>query len=58
MIRMGEPVYEEILLKGKKRTNTRMILQPPLKNANHYASSDFVFLREECRDVIGTRIIF
>jgi hypothetical protein len=55
MIRMGEPVYEEILLKGKKPQVYPADITAAIKSANHYASSDFVFLREECRDVVRDR---
>lgn len=52
MIRMGEPVYEEILLKGKKAQKYPDDITDAIKKTPHFSSSDFVFLREECRDVI------
>jgi hypothetical protein len=52
MIRMGEPVYEEILLKGKKAQKYPDDITAAIKQTPNYTASDFVFLREECRDVI------
>lgn len=52
MIRLGEPVYEEILLKGKKAQKYPDDITAAIKKTPHFTSSDFVFLRQECRDVI------
>ncbi|MES2370942.1 MAG: hypothetical protein V4557_00080 [Bacteroidota bacterium] len=52
MIRMGDPVYEEILLRGKKAQKYPDDITAAIKQSSNYAGSDFVFLREECRDVI------
>lgn len=51
LIRQAEPVYEEIMLKGKKPETYPEQLTNAIKNTAHFASSDFVFLRQECRDV-------
>ena len=52
IIRMGEPVYEEILLKGKKAQKYPDDITNAIKTDPHFSSSDFVFLRQECRDVV------
>lgn len=52
MIRLGEPVYEEMLVKGKKTQKYPDDITAAIKRTPNYAGSDFVFLREECRDVI------
>ena len=51
MIRRGEPLYEEILLKGKKPQIYPDEITNVIKNTEHFASSDFVFLKQEWRDV-------
>ncbi|MEO7531535.1 MAG: hypothetical protein ABIS69_08990 [Sediminibacterium sp.] len=52
MIRMGDAVYEEVLLRGKKAQTYPGDITAAIKMTNHYFNSDFVFLRQECRDVI------
>ncbi len=51
MIRNGEPVYEEIFLKGKKPKTYPDDITTVIKNTAHYLTSDFVFLKQEWRDV-------
>ena len=51
IIRKGEPVYEEILLKGKKQKTYPADLTDAIKNTDHFSSSDFVFLKQDWRDV-------
>lgn len=52
MIRMDEPVYEQIIFKGKKAQKYPDAIMTAIKTADNYNSSDFVFLRQECRDVV------
>lgn len=52
MIRLGQPVYNEILIKGKKALKYPDDLTKAIKSTWHYSSSDFVFLQQESRDVI------
>jgi hypothetical protein len=52
MIRLGEPVYEEIKIKGKKPEKYPEQLTNIIKHIDNYQRSDFVFLRQECRDVL------
>ncbi len=51
MLRQGEPVYEEIKTKGKKPEKYPEALTAAIKGTLHYSSSDFVFLKQEWRDV-------
>ncbi len=55
MIRLGEPMYEEIKIKDKKGDKYPEKLTKAIKNTNHYAISDFVYLRQDCRDVLHDR---
>lgn len=55
MIRMGEAVYEEIRLKGKKVTKLNNSLEEIIKKTKNYSVSDFVFLKQECRDVVRNK---
>lgn len=52
MIRFGQPVYNEILIKGKKALTYPGDLTKAIKSTWHYSSSDFVFLQQESRDVL------
>lgn len=52
MIRQGDALYEEILLKGKKARKYPDDITTAIKKTLHYGNSDFVFLRQESRDVI------
>ena len=52
LIRMGEPVYEEIMIKGRKPQKYPDDLTNAIKLTPHFSSSDYVFLRQECRDVL------
>lgn len=52
MIRMGEPFYEEILLKGKKAQKYPDQITAAIKATQNFAKSDYVFLRQEGRDVL------
>jgi len=52
MIRQSEPVYEEIMIKGKKAQKYPDDLTNTIKLTPHFNNSDYVFLRQECRDVI------
>ncbi len=55
MIRMGEAVYEEIRMRGKKATKTNPYLEEIIKKTKNYAISDFVLLHQECRDVVRNK---
>lgn len=52
MIRAGEAIYEEIRIKGKNAEKYPDVLTAAIKNTEHFSSSDFVFLRQESRDVV------
>ena len=52
LIRLGEAVYEEIKIKAKKAEKYPDDLTNVIKNTNNYSSSDYVFLRQEARDVV------
>lgn len=52
MIRMGEPLYEEILLKGKKAQKYPDQITAAIKATQNFSKSDYVFLRQEGRDVL------
>ncbi len=51
LIRMSEPVYEEIMIKGKKPQKYRDDLTNAIKLTPNFNVSDFVFLHQDCRDV-------
>jgi hypothetical protein len=52
MLRLGDAMYEEIILKGKKALKYPDDITEMIKSRVNYINSDFVFLRQECRDVI------
>lgn len=52
MIRMGEALYEEVLLKGKKAQKYPDNITAAIKVTQNFAKSDYVFLRQEGRDVL------
>lgn len=52
MIRSSEPVYEEIKIKGKKAEKYPDNLTAAIKASNNFSASDYVFLRQEWRDII------
>ncbi|MEN9685821.1 MAG: hypothetical protein RLZZ28_1607, partial [Bacteroidota bacterium] len=52
MIRFGMPIYQEIKIKGKKPEKYPDTLEMAIKNSTNYEGSDFVFLHQECRDVV------
>ena len=51
LIRMSEPVYEEIVLKGKNAQKYPEAVTNAIKQTPHNSVSDYVFLRQDCRDV-------
>lgn len=55
VFRLGDPVYEEIRIKGKKAEKYPDDLTAAIKKTVHYSNSDFVYLRQECRDVINDK---
>ena len=53
MIRLGDTYYEEIITKGKKKNITEhSLLANAIEATGNLSSSEFVQLRQECRDVI------
>jgi hypothetical protein len=52
MIRMSEPAYEEILIKGKKAQKYPADLTNAIMKTPNLSKSDYVFLRQDARDVI------
>jgi hypothetical protein len=52
MIRVGEPVYEEIVIKGKKAQVYPGDLIAAIMKTPNMSKSDYVFLRQDARDVI------
>ncbi|MBV9989318.1 MAG: hypothetical protein JO301_16690 [Chitinophagaceae bacterium] len=52
MLRMGKPVYEEIMLRGKKAQRYNDTLVTGIVNSPNFRHSDYVFLRQDCRDVL------
>ena len=55
IIRLGEPVYEEIRIKGKKAEKYPDDLTKAIKGSENFSKSDFVFLHQDCRDVVRDR---
>lgn len=56
MIRLGDRFYEELITKGKKKNiidNTPLAVA--INNTGNQNISDFVLLRQECRDVIRNK---
>lgn len=53
VIRLGEPLYEELITKGKdKNVADKSILSIAINSTGRQSSSDFVQLRQESRDVL------
>lgn len=52
LIRMSEPVYEEIVLKGRNAQKYPELITNAIKQTMHASASDYVFLRQDCRDVV------
>lgn len=53
MIRLGDTFYEELIVKGKKRNVTEhSSLAKSINETGNQNRSDFVQLRQECRDVL------
>lgn len=52
MIRLGDAIYEEIKIKGKKAEKYPGDLTNAIQETKNFAGSDFVFLRQDCRDVL------
>jgi hypothetical protein len=56
MIRLGGAFYEEIVLRGKNRNlDPNTLLAKTIESTGNRISSDFVFLRQESRDVLRDR---
>lgn len=54
MIRLGEPFYEEIRMKGKKN-KLPVIIEDAIKKTNNSSISEYIFLHQESRDVIQNK---
>ncbi len=52
MIRLGDPLYEKVVLKGKKAQKYPADITEAIKSRDHFLRSDYVFLRQDCRDVL------
>ena len=52
IIRMGEKQYEEIKIKGKSARNTPAYLLEAIKQTPNYFNSDYVYLKQDGRDVL------
>lgn len=56
MIRLGDRFYEELIIKGKKKNIVDDTpLAAAINNTGNQNISDFVLLRQECRDVIRNK---
>ncbi len=52
LLRLAEPIYEEIRIKGKKAEKYPEQLTAAIKASSNFSGSDYVFLRQEARDVL------
>lgn len=55
MIRLGEAIYEQIRGKGKKTNKLPAAIEEAIRNTNHFSVSDYVFLHQDCRDVMRNK---
>ncbi len=55
MIRLDDPLYEQIVVKGKRARPYSQAVLNAIQRAKNGAASDFIFLRQDCRDVIRNR---
>lgn len=55
MIRFGEAVFHELKLKGKNAEKYREDLTNAIRKTSNYSGSNYLFLRQEARDVLGDR---
>lgn len=55
MIRQGQEIYEAIRLKGKNPDKLPSYMEEAIRNTTNFAGSDYVYLRQEGRDVIRNR---
>lgn len=55
ILRWGEQEYRDIVLKGKNKTLLSSAMQEAISKHKNAAGSDFVFLLQEGRDVIGDK---
>jgi hypothetical protein len=52
LLRLDSALYEEIIWKGRKALTYPPEIMDAIKNTSNTAASDFVFLRQEARDVL------
>lgn len=56
IIRMGESVYEQLIVRGKNKTvSDTTLLGRIIYSSGRQNSSDFIQLRQECRDVVRNK---
>lgn len=55
MMRFGQPVYEQVRFKGKDAQILSDAMQRTMRDAPHFAKSDFVLLKQDLRDVVRDR---
>ena len=55
MIRLGGALYEEIRIKGKNPDKLPDAIMEAIRKTDHFSVSDYVFLRQECRDVLQNK---
>jgi hypothetical protein len=55
LLRQGEPLYEQIIYKGKRAKKYSDSLMQAIRTIPNDTEYDFVILRQECRDVVNDR---
>jgi hypothetical protein len=55
LLRLDSALYEEIIWRGRKALSYPADIMNAIKNASNTVASDFVFLRQEARDVLYNR---
>lgn len=55
LLRQGEPLYEQVLYKGKRAKKYSDSLMQAIRTIPNDTQYDFVILRQECRDVLNDK---
>jgi len=55
MIRLGDAVYEQIIMRGKKADKLPVATEEAIRKTAHTSLSDYVFLKQEGRDVLRNK---
>ena len=55
ILRLDEPLYEEIIFTGKKQKVYPPLIMNAIRASKNYEASDFIFLRQDGRDVVRDR---